>query len=64
MADEQKKRAVCAYCGADMGPWTKFSHRDDTCGKRECERWARDQDAIEREEAHRKLDEDMGYGSW
>jgi hypothetical protein len=44
-----------------MGPWTKFSDRRDTCGKRECEREARDQDRFEREEAHRQLDEERGW---
>jgi hypothetical protein len=56
-----ERRQQCAYCGEDMGPWTRFSDRNDTCGKRECESFARDQDAAEREQAHRDLDEREGW---
>lgn len=54
-------RNVCAYCGEDLGPWDKFSSRDDTCGEKECERWARDQAIAEHDEAHEQLDRDMGW---
>jgi len=39
----------------------KYYDRSDTCGKRECEREARDQARAERDEAHEKLDRDMGW---
>ncbi|KKM20735.1 hypothetical protein LCGC14_1642390, partial [marine sediment metagenome] len=32
-----------------------------TCGKRECTRWASDERQAEREEAHDRLDRDMGW---
>ena len=35
--------------------------RRDTCGSRECDRDARDQETFDREEAHEKLDRDMGW---
>jgi hypothetical protein len=56
-----EKRATCWNCGADMGPWTKFSDRNDTCGERECERAARNADCAERDEAHEQLDRDLGW---
>lgn len=55
------KRQYCAYCGDDMGDWTKFSDRNDTCGKQECDRYMRENLQAEREEAHERLDRDMGY---
>jgi hypothetical protein len=56
-----EKRHYCWNCGDDMGPWTKYSDRDDVCGKTECNRAARDQWAMAREEAHEQLDRDMGW---
>ena len=58
------KRQYCAYCDDDMGEWTKFSDRHDTCGKPECEGFGRDQDRAERDEAHERLDRDIGYDRW
>ena len=55
------RRQFCAYCGDDIGEWTKDSNRNDTCGKRECTRWERDNWMAEREEAHERLDRDMGW---
>lgn len=55
------RRHHCAYCGEDMGEWTRFSDRNDTCGAQECERWACDEAIAEREEAHEQLDRDMGW---
>ena len=56
------KRQHCAYCGEDMGEWTKYSQRDDTCGARECERYMRESYEAEREERHRQIDEEYnGY---
>jgi hypothetical protein len=39
----------------------KYYDRRDTCGKLVCEREARDAAQEEREEAHRDLDESMGW---
>ena len=57
-----EKRQHCAYCGDDMGVWSRvYSRPNDTCGKPECERWSRDAEAAERAEAHEQLDRDMGW---
>jgi len=58
------RRHHCAFCGADMGAWDRFCDINDTCGARECERYARDSILAERDEAHQRLDEDMGWGAW
>lgn len=50
----------CAYCGDEMGCYDDY-HRDDTCGRQECERWAREELQAEREDAHEELDRDMGW---
>lgn len=55
------RRQHCAYCGDDMGEWTKFSERTDTCGKPECQRFEREEAQAERDEAHERLDRDMGW---
>lgn len=53
----------CDYCGDYLGlPCERYGNEPVTCGKQECESWARDQDAADREEAHRRLDDEMGYG--
>jgi hypothetical protein len=58
-----RKMRYCFFCGAELGyllavlEWQP----SDTCGAIECEREARAAAQEEREEAHRKLDEDMGY---
>lgn len=52
----------CWNCGAEM--WLigdRLFDRLDTCGRRECERAARDAERAEREEAHERLDRDLGY---
>lgn len=54
------RRHTCWYCGTDMGPWTKFSCSTDTCGLRECDNAARDYEQGSRQDAHDKLDRDMG----
>lgn len=38
-----------------------YYDRNDTCGKRECERYMAGMAQEEREEAHAQLDRDMGY---
>jgi len=57
------KTEYCDYCGEYLGgPVEKYDSSDlITCGKQECERWARDELRAQREEAHRQLDEDLGY---
>lgn len=52
----------CMFCGDDLGGEVdKWPGEIITCGKRECDRWARDEERAERDEAHAKLDEDMGW---
>ena len=53
----------CDYCGEDMGVFVKVSGEINSCGKRECEQYARDADAEQRENAHGQLDRDMGWSS-
>ena len=55
----------CENCGADLGgPVDKWPGDFITCGERECEREARTQQAMERAEAHERLDDDLGYGRY
>lgn len=52
----------CENCGADLGrPVVKYPHDFITCGSRECEREARNQEIEAREQAHEQLDRDMGW---
>lgn len=39
----------------------RFYDRRDTCGRRECDLNAREQDRAERDDAHDKLDRDMDW---
>jgi hypothetical protein len=56
------KMRYCWCCGCELGEIEdRFYERSDTCGKPDCERERRDQDRYEREEAHRELDERMGW---
>jgi len=55
------KMQYCEYCGDELGVYVKFGRDIDTCGKRECERYARDVQVQERDEAHEQLDRDMGW---
>jgi hypothetical protein len=60
-----RKIRHCENCGADLdGPVDKYPGDFITCGKRECEREARDQQQAARDEAHEQLDRDMGYGNY
>jgi len=54
------KMRHCFNCGEELGCYADYSPLDD-CGKEECARAARDAYAQEREEAHGRLDRDMGY---
>lgn len=60
MAREPKER-FCFNCGASMGVYADYDRMDD-CGAQECVRAVRECMAEEREEAHERLDRDMGYG--
>ena len=57
-----KKQRYCWVCGEDMGfVEDQYYDRRDTCGKHACEREAREAACEEREEAHRDLDDRMGW---
>ena len=56
------KERHCWHCGGSMGVIeNRHYRRGDTCGKQECERDARDAERYERDEAHERLDRDMGW---
>ena len=55
-----QKMRHCFYCGEELGV-SDWSDPYDHCGKQECAREARDAAAEEREEAHERLDRDMGW---
>ena len=50
----------CFNCGAELGAYWDFDRRD-TCGARECNREAADDARAERDDAHERLDRDMGW---
>lgn len=50
----------CFNCGAELGVYADHDF-SDTCGSNECERAVRDALRAEREEAHERLDRDMGW---
>jgi hypothetical protein len=50
----------CFNCGDELGRYACYD-RLDHCGKPECAREARDAMLQERDEAHEKLDRDMGW---
>ena len=54
------KMRNCFYCGRELGIYADHDPLD-TCGAAECEREASDIRRSEREDAHRKLDEDRGW---
>ena len=59
------KISQCEFCGDDLfGEVDKWPGEIVTCGKRECERWARDEKLAEREDAHEQLDQMMGWDRW
>jgi hypothetical protein len=53
------KMRHCFYCGEEIGVYADYLP-SDTCGNIKCEREARAGFAEEREEAHERLDRDMG----
>lgn len=60
MADKIPKLRHCFNCGKPVGTYADWD-RLDTCGERQCEREARYVRDAERDEAHEKLDRDMGW---
>lgn len=50
----------CFNCGAELGRYRDYD-RLDTCGKTECVREANQARVEEREDAHERLDRDLGY---
>ena len=54
------KMRHCFNCGEELGVYADYAPLD-TCGKQECEREAHDARQSEREEAHDRLDDLMGY---
>lgn len=58
------KMRHCFYCGEELGVYADYDQLDD-CGKSECSRAAHDARRAEREEAHERLDDRMGWnGRW
>ena len=58
----KSRERFCCYCGESLGVVEdRYYQRDDTCGRLECNRAARDDAEAEREEAHEQLDRDMGW---
>ena len=56
------KERHCWHCGESMGMIeSKYWSHGDTCGKRECDRAAQEAEREHREEAHRDLDDRMGW---
>lgn len=59
------KERFCPNCGASMGfIENRHYYRNDTCGRMQCERAAREDAAAEREEAHERLDRDNDWSNW
>ncbi len=56
------KMRHCWFCGDEMGVIEdRYYERTDVCGKRECVMAARDEMRAEIEDAHRRLENDMGW---
>jgi hypothetical protein len=55
-----KRKQFCFNCGEPQGEFDAYGEIV-SCGKVECEREARNAQAAEREDAHRNLDESMGW---
>lgn len=57
-----RKMRHCFNCGAELGVLSSAEYEPlDTCGKRECDREARDAMAMERDYAHEQLDRTRGW---
>lgn len=58
----QAKMRHCCNCGAELGVIeARFYDRSDTCGSPQCDREVREWAQEEREQAHRDLDDSMGW---
>lgn len=57
-----RRERFCWNCGESLGE-IELRHYDrrDTCGASACEREAREAARAEREEAHERLDRDLGW---
>lgn len=57
-----KKMRYCYVCGEEMGMVEdRYYDRRDTCGQLSCQREVMAEEREEREEAHERLDRDMGW---
>ena len=56
-----KKMQFCYFCGEELGIYDKPHRGRDTCGKSECNREARNDEAQERFDAHEELDRMNGW---
>lgn len=54
------KMRYCFNCGEQLGEYADYDPLD-TCGKVECNREARHAARQERDEAHERLDREMGW---
>lgn len=57
----KQKMKHCAYCGEELGMTESHDRDPESCGKAECNREVSAMYREEREEAHRDLDERMGW---
>ena len=57
-----ERERFCAWCGESMGVF-EWSREDGplSCGKRECNRYAREEREAQREEVVRRALEDAGF---
>ena len=60
MKSKLAKMRHCFFCGKELGVYADYDPLDN-CGDSECAREARYAAAAERQEAHDKLDRDMGW---
>lgn len=58
------KMQHCFNCGAELGVYEAYYGDLQNCGASECNRAERETHEAEREEAHQRLDDEMGYGNW
>jgi hypothetical protein len=58
---EMSKKRYCFVCGEELVDPGPYFDPYDTCGKLKCDQEAHDIALEERAEAHRQLDEEMGW---
>lgn len=56
-----EKMQHCFYCGEELGVYRHHPNDIEHCGSRECAREAMAAHRQERDEAHERLDRDMGW---